>query len=102
MAHFPRFIIIEFLENVSPFLIEKVIATSATPKQQKTPNRNLLVEVPEAARKHPTKQNLHSANCKAYPHERLNTLKGVVGSRELALATTKDHPVGSLASRLGL
>ena len=50
-ADFPRFIVIESLEEVcqakfSPFLIEKVISTKASPKiVKKTRNGNLLVEV---------------------------------------------------------
>ena len=50
-ADFPRFIVIESLEEVclakfSPFLIEKVISTRASPKTvKKTKNGNLLVEV---------------------------------------------------------
>ena len=50
-ADFPRFIVIESLEEVcltkfSPFLIEKVISTRACPKTvKKTKNGNLLVEV---------------------------------------------------------
>ena len=50
-ADFPRFIVIESLEEVclakfSPFLIEKVISARASPKTvKKTRNGNLLVEV---------------------------------------------------------
>ena len=50
-ADFPRFIVIESLEEAclakfSPFLIEKVISTRASPKTvKKTRNGNLLVEV---------------------------------------------------------
>ena len=50
-ADFPRFIVIESLEEVSlvifsPFLIEKGISTRASPKTvKKTRNGNLLVEV---------------------------------------------------------
>ena len=50
-ADFPRFIVIKSLEEVclakfSPFLIEKVISTRASPKTvKKTRNGNLLVEV---------------------------------------------------------
>ena len=50
-ADFPRFIVIESLGEVclakfSPFLIEKVISTRASPKTvKKTRNGNLLVEV---------------------------------------------------------
>ena len=49
-ADSPRFIVIESLDEVclvkfSPFLIEKVISTRATPKRvKKTRNVNLLVE----------------------------------------------------------
>ena len=50
-ADFPRFIVIESLEEeclakFSPFLIEKAISTRASPKTvKKTRNGNLLVEV---------------------------------------------------------
>ena len=50
-ADFPRFIVIESFEEVclaklSPFLIEKVISTTASSKTvKKTRNGNLLVEV---------------------------------------------------------
>ena len=50
-ADFPRFIVIESLEEVclakfSPFLIEKVISTRASPKTvKKTGNGNSLAEV---------------------------------------------------------
>ena len=51
VADFPRFIVIESLEEVylakfSPSLIEKVISTRVSPKAvKKTRNGNLLVEV---------------------------------------------------------
>ena len=51
VADFPRFIVIESLEEVclakfSPFLIEKVISTRASPKTvKKTRNGNLLFEI---------------------------------------------------------
>ena len=51
VADFPRFIVIESLEEVclakfSPFIIEKVISTRATSKtDKKTRNGNLLIEV---------------------------------------------------------
>ena len=94
-ADFPRFIVIESLKEVclakfSPFLIEKVISTRASPKTvKKTRNGNLLVEVDSRRQA----ENIlkikmfHSTKCRAYPHEKLNTSKGVIRSRELALAT---------------
>ena len=94
-ADFPRFIVIESLEEVclakfSPFLREKVISTRATPKNVKEIwKRNLLVEV-ESQRRTESLLKLktfHTTKCKAYPHEKLNISKGVIRSRELALAT---------------
>ena len=94
-ADFPRFIVIESLEEVclakfSPFLIEKVISTRASPKTvKKTGNGNLLVEV--GCRRQAENilkiKMFHTTKCRAYPHEELNTSKGVIKNRELALAT---------------
>ena len=89
-ADFPRFIVIEFLEEIclakfSPFLIEKIISTKATPKNvKKFRNGNLLVEVAENLLK---MKIFHTTKCKAYSHEKLNTSKEVIRSRELALVT---------------
>ena len=103
-ADFPRFIVIESLEEVclakfSPFLIEKVISTRASQKTvKKTRNGNLLVEVDSRRQA----ENIlkikmfHTTKCRAYPHEKLNTSKGVIRSRELALATEDE-----IASALG-
>ena len=41
-------------------------------------------------------QIFHTTKCRAYPHEKLNTSKGVIRSRELALATEDE-----IASALG-
>ena len=93
-ADFPRFIVIESLEEVclakfSPFLIEKVISTRASPKNvKKTRNGNLLVEVDSRRQAENIKiKTFQTTKCRAYPHEKLNTSKGVIRSRELALAT---------------
>ena len=103
-ADFPRFIVIESLEEVclatfSPFLIEKGISTKASPKTvKKTRNGNLLVEV-DSRRQAENKlkiKTFHTTKCRAYPHEKLNTSKGVIRSRELALATEDE-----IASALG-
>ena len=90
-ADFPRFIAIESLEEeclakLSTFLIEKVISTRASLKTvKKTRNGNLLVEVDsrrlaenilKIKKFHTTK-----TKCRAYPHEKLNTSKGVIRSR---------------------
>ena len=99
----PRFIVIESLEEVclakfSPFLIEKVISTRASPKTvKKTRNGNLLVEV-DSRRQAENRlkiKTFHTTKCRAYPHEKLNIFKGVMRSRELALAT-EDEIVSAL------
>ena len=41
-------------------------------------------------------KTFHTTKCRAYPHEKLNTSKGVIRSRELALATEDE-----IASALG-
>ena len=41
-------------------------------------------------------KTFHTTKCRAYPHEKLNTSKGVIRSRELALATEDE-----IASTLG-
>ena len=72
-ADFPRFIVIESLEEVclakfSPFLIEKVISTRACPKTvKKTRNGNLLVEVD--SRKTLEIKMFPMTKCRVYPHE---------------------------------
>ena len=94
-ADFPTFIVIESLEEVclakfSPFLIEKVIFTRASPKTvKKTRNDNLLVEVDSRRQAENILKikTFHTTKFRAYPHEKLNTSKGVIKSRELALAT---------------
>ena len=90
-ADFPRFIVIESLEEIclakfSPFLVEKVIPTRACPKSvKKTRNGNLLVEVDS---QRPTEniknKTFHTTKCRAYTHEKLNTSRRVIRSRELA------------------
>ena len=103
-ADFPRFIVTESLEEVciakfSPFLIEKVISTRDTPKTvKKTKNGNLLVEVDK--RRQPENilkmKTFHTTKCRAYQHKKLNTSKGVIRSRDLALTTEEE-----IASALG-
>ena len=88
-ADFRRFIVIKSLEEVclaklSPFLIEKVISTRASPKTvKKTRNGNLLVEVDSQRQAENILKikTFHTTKCRAYPHEKLNTSKGVIRSR---------------------
>ena len=105
VVDFPRFIVIESLEEVSlakflPFLKEKVISAWATLKNvKKTRSSNLLVEVEswrlvESLSK---MKNFHPTKCAAYPCEKLNTCKGVIRSQELALATEE-----KITSALGI
>ena len=101
-ADFPRFIVIESLVEVclakfSPFLIEKVISTRASLKTVKT-NGNLLVEVDSRRQAENILKikTFHTTKCRAYLHEKLNTSKGVIRSREFALATEDE-----IASALG-
>ena len=103
-ADFPIFIVIESLEEVclakfSPFPIEKVLSTRASPKTfKKTRNGNLLVEVDSRRQAENISKikTFHTTKCRAYPHEKLNSSKGVIRSRELALATEDE-----IASALG-
>ena len=96
-ADFPRFIVIESLEEVClvkffPFLIEKVILRRATHQNvMKTRNGNLLVEVNSwrQAENILKMKSFHTTKCRADVHERLNTSKGVIKSRELVLATAE-------------
>ena len=95
------FIVLESLKEtclvkLSPFLIETVISTWATPRTvKKTKNGNLLVEVHSwRYSENILKMNtFHKTKCKAYPHEKLKTLKGVIRGRELSLATPEEITV---------
>ena len=97
VADFLRFIVIESLEEVwltkfSAFLIEKAISTRATLKTVKTRNSNLLVEVNSQRQV----ESILNINCRAYPHEKLNTSKGVIWNMVVTLATKEE-----IASALG-
>ena len=76
-----------------------MISTRASPKNvKKTRNGNLLVEVDSRRQAENILKikTFHTTKCRAYPHEKLNTSKGVIRSRELALATEDE-----IASALG-
>ena len=78
----------------SAFLTEKVISARANPKiVKKTRNGKLLVEVDsqKQAESILRMKIFHTTKCRAYPHEKLNTSKGVIRSRELAWATEEER-----------
>ena len=82
-ADFPRFIVIESLEEdcLVIFFIEKVISMRATMKTvKKTRNENLQVEVDSQRETESIlkMKTFHTTKCRAYPHEkRPRELSGV-------------------------
>ena len=97
-SDFPRFIIIESLQDVkldqlSPFLIEKIISSRSNPKTvKKVQTGNLLVEV--ESKKHAENllktEKFHHLKCLAYPHAKSHTSNGIVRSKELSLAALEE------------
>ena len=66
-------------------MIEKIISSRSNPKTvKKLQSGNLLVEV--ESKKHAENllkmEKFHNLKCRAYPHAKLNTSKGVVRSKE--------------------
>ena len=103
-ADFPRFIVIESLEEVC---LSQILAfphrksyfnIGNTKNIKKIRNRNLLVQVDSwrQAENILKMKTFYMTKCRAYLHEKLNTSKGVIRSRELALATKEE-----IASALG-
>ena len=75
------------------FLIEKITSIWSNPETvKKLRTGNLLVEV--ESKKHAENllkmEKFHNLKCRAYPHAKLNTSKGVVRSKELSLATPEE------------
>ena len=97
-SDFPRFIIIESLQDIqlnqlSPFLIEKTISSRSNPKNVKkfrTVNLLVEVEIKKYTENQLKREKFHNFKCRAYPHAKLNTSKGVVRSKELSLATPEE------------
>ena len=96
-ADFPRFILTESLEEVtrakfSPFLVEKINSNFYSENFKKTRNGNLLVEVDSwrQAESISEMKTFHTTKCRTYLNEKLNTSRGVIGSRELASATEEE------------
>ena len=73
-------------------------ATQKTVK--KTRNGNLLIKVDHQKKSESIlkMKTFHMMKCRAYPHEKLNTSKGVIKSRELAL-TTEEEIASALIKR---
>ena len=91
---FPRFLIIESIEEdkqiakLSPFVIEKQIESIAgIPKSvKKLKSGNLLIEIdrPQYAKNLLKTTVFFHIKCKCYPHQSLNTSKGVIRCPDLA------------------
>ena len=82
---FLRFIIIESLQDIkldqlSPFLIEKIISSRSNLKYVKKLRTENLLKM----------EKFHHLKCSAYPHTKLNTSNGIVRSKELSLATLEE------------
>ena len=91
------------LDRFSPFLIEKVKSTKVIRKTvKKTRNGNLLAEVDNRRQTENILKikTFHTTKCRAYPLEKLNASKGVIRSRELALAT--DDEIASALGKQGV
>ena len=92
---YPRFIILESKEKlpltkISPFMIEKCISALISPKTVKNlKNGTILIEVTgkKQAEIILKQKKIHNIDIKAYPHERLNTSKGVIRNGELSLCS---------------
>ena len=92
---YPRFIILESKEKLpltklSPFIIEKSISALITPKTVKNlKNGTILIEVTgkKQAEIILKQKKIHNIDIKVYPHERLNTSKGVIRNGELSLCS---------------
>ena len=98
-SDFLRFIIIESsqdkkLDQLSPFLIEKKKWYPVDPTQncKETPNwKSTFRSGKQKTRWKPIEmEKFHNLKCRAYPHAKLNTSKGVVRTKELSLATLEE------------
>lgn len=93
--HFPTFIVVESvggdITKVSPFMLQKVISGMINPQSIKKIKKNnkLLIQVKtkkDAESLWKIKQ-INNINVKAYPHQFLNSAKGVIKIPELSLWT---------------
>ena len=95
ITNFPRFVILESLEDkqlatVNPFVVHKVISGIVKPiSVKKLKNGTLLVEVDKKtyAENLLNMKFFSGIKIKAYAHSSLNSSKGVVRSSELSLCT---------------
>ena len=94
-SSFPHFIVLESLEEkqlakLNPIVIEKTISGMVIPKSvKKLKDGNLLIEVDKKSYADNLLKMKFFGNLKikAFPHNSLNTSKGVVRSSELSLCT---------------
>ena len=95
---FPKFIILESLENtpltkLSPFLIKKIISSSICPKSVKN-LRNGTIMVETENKKHTNfllnMKTFHTLKIKTYPHKTLNSSKGVIRNKELSQCSREE------------
>ena len=85
-AELLRLIVIESLEAIC---LAKFSHFASPKTVKKTRNGNLLVEVDSRRQVENIlrMKTFHATKCRVYPHEKLNTPKSVIRSRELALST---------------
>ena len=93
MIHHYRIITRYKIRSTVTFLIEKIISSrSNLINVKKLWNGNFLVEV--ETKKHAENllkmQKFHNFKCCADPHAKLNISKGVLGSKDLSLATPEE------------
>ena len=77
---------------MSPVLNEKIISSKANPStEKKIRSANVLVEADNKiyAENIIKMKTFHKLKCKTYPHEMLNTSKGIIRNRELSLTTSE-------------
>ena len=98
LSSFPRFVVLESLEDksltkISPFVIHKVISGIVKPVSvKKLKNGTLLIEVDKKtyADNLLTMKFFTNLKIKSYAHASLNSSKGVVRSAELSLCTLEE------------
>ena len=78
------------LAKLSPYEIEKIIFSWTTPKKAKKQQFTRRIKQPKTREKLNPDENLPQYNVLTYPHDKLNTPKGLIRSREFSLATPEE------------
>ena len=91
ISNFPRFIILESLEDkqlatVNPFVVHKVISSSVNPISVKKLKNGTLLDKKTYAENLLNMKFFSGIKIKTYAHSSLNSSKGVVRSSELSLS----------------